>query len=75
MAIDLGGMEMPGAAGAEEQELDLGMDEAAPSPLADVSDEDLLAEAERRKLIEPKMLEGVEDEEEEPVEGMDDLGL
>ena len=52
--MDLSKLAMPGAAGAEEADMDLlageeGIPEEA-SPLADVSDEDLIAEVKSRQI-------------------------
>lgn len=75
MAIDLEGMGMPGAAGEEEMDLDLGMEAGADAgPLADISDEDLLAEAEKRGLIEAEDI-AVEGEEGEIEGNPGDEGL
>jgi len=52
--LDLNNLEMPGVEG--EEELDLGLEEKGlgDSPLADISDEELMAEAEKRGLVDPE---------------------
>ena len=51
--LDLNSLSMPGAEG--EEELDLGLEDKGveDSPLAEFSDEEILAEAEKRELIDP----------------------
>jgi len=52
--LDLNELQMPGVEG--EEELDLGLEEKGleESPLADISDEELLGECEKRGLIDPE---------------------
>jgi len=53
--LDINSLEMPGVEGEESNELDLGMEKGLEeSPLADISDEELLGECEKRGLIDPE---------------------
>jgi len=65
--MDLSKLAMPGPAEEETMELDLEMEEGLPkeskSILEGISDEELMAEAEKRGLIEPEDIAVEVDEE------------
>ncbi|MCP3700835.1 MAG: hypothetical protein GY920_20400 [Aliivibrio sp.] len=65
--MDLSKLAMPGPAEEESMELDLEMEEGLPkepkSALESISDEELMAEAEKRGLIEPEDMAVEVDEE------------